>query len=83
MSVTMAYRAALHGSTGFTPFTLTFSRSPKLPVDLILGNTTGEEEADTPEFPQSVQKELLASFKAARENAQKAWERQQKYRDQG
>ena len=79
----MAYRTALHESTGFTPFALNFGRSPKLPVDLILGNTTGEEEADTPEFLQSVRKWLSASFKAARENAQKARERQQKYRDQG
>ena len=32
----MAYRTAIHGSTGFTPFHILFGRSPKLPVDTIL-----------------------------------------------
>lgn len=32
----MAYRTAIHGNTGFTPFHILFGRSPKLPVDTIL-----------------------------------------------
>ena len=32
-----AYRSAIHDSTKFTPFTLTFGRTPTLPVDVMLG----------------------------------------------
>ena len=35
--VLFAYRTAIHESTGFTPFHVTFGRSPVLPIEVFMG----------------------------------------------
>ena len=35
--VLMAYRTAIHDATGFSPFHITFGRSPVIPVDIMMG----------------------------------------------
>ena len=63
-SVLLAYRSAIHESTGFTPFHLTFGRSPRLPVDLMLGRTL--PDTSCPEFVQDLHRTLRSSFSLAR-----------------
>ena len=38
----LAYRTAVHETTGFSPYHLNFGHSPALPIDIILGNLSGE-----------------------------------------
>jgi len=33
----LAYRTAIHETTGYTPFRVTFGRSPVLPVETMIG----------------------------------------------
>ena len=35
--VLFAYRTSIHDTTGFTPFHITFGRSPILPIDTMIG----------------------------------------------
>ena len=42
-SLTYAYNAAVHESTGFSPFYLIFWHHPRLAIDVILGIRTSEE----------------------------------------
>ena len=67
--VLMAYRTAVHESTGFSPYHLVFGRSPKLPLDIMLGRVTDDEKATSlPEYVQDLHRSLEESFKLAREN---------------
>ena len=47
-----AYRAAVYDTTGFTPFQLTFARSPQLPVDVMLGHIHPAKLRSYPQFVQ-------------------------------
>ena len=62
-SVLMAYWSAIHASTGFTPFHLTFGRSPRLPVDFMLGRALSGTSC--PEFVQDLHQTLRRSFTLA------------------
>ena len=67
--VLMAYRTAVHESTGFLPYHLVFERSPKLPLDIMLGRVTDDEKATSlPEYVQDLHRSLEESFKLARGN---------------
>ena len=50
--VLFAYRTSIHDTTGFTPFHLVFGRTPKLPVDVMLGRVDKDE---VPGYPTYVQ----------------------------
>ena len=52
LKVLFAYRTALHESTGYSPFRVTFGRSPVLPVDLPFCRMEEEDEMDIPQFVQ-------------------------------
>ncbi len=59
----LAYRTSVHESTGFTPFHLKFGRSPKLPVDLMLGRHLERESfAGYPQYVQGLHQKLYGSF---------------------
>ena len=55
--VLFAYRTAIHESTHFTPYHLTFGRSPVLPVDVMLGRHPSVlvEEGEVVKLPQFVE----------------------------
>ena len=52
----------VHESTGFSPYHLVFGRSPKLPLDTILGRVTDNENAiSLPEYAQDLHRSLEES----------------------
>ena len=53
-TVLMAYRTAIHESTGYTPFLVMFGRFPSLPVDGILGRMLQQKK-----MPQYVHAEYI------------------------
>ena len=63
-----AYRTAVHETTGFTPFHLTFARSPQLPVDLMLGRVLPTKLHSYPQFVQTAHRQLSASCNLARQH---------------
>ena len=65
--VLFAYRTAVHEATGFTPFHLMFGRTPKLPVDVMLGRVEGEESVSYPQYVQELHRQLKDAFAFTRE----------------
>ena len=52
--VLLAYRTAIHDTTGFTPFHLTFGRSPVLPVEAMVGMPIMQISRTIPSFLSSL-----------------------------
>ena len=76
--VLFAYRTSLHESTRFTPFFLNFGRSPNLPVDVMLGRGSEEEESEEiPQYVQRLQRSLKNAFTLARHHLNLAQKRRQ------
>ena len=79
----MAYRSAVHESTGYTPVEMMLGRHINLPIDLEIG---GQPE-DTDEIPSPVEflmrlkERMEVIHRFARENMKMASERQKKYYD--
>ena len=73
-----AYRTAVHDTTGFTPFHLTFARSPQLPVDVMLGRILPAKSRSYPQFVQEAHKQMKSSCNIAQEHlrAQHLWNKQ-------
>ena len=73
-----AYRTAVQESTGFTPFLLTFGRSPKLPVDRWIGQGDLDDESiqGYPEVVQKVHKRLVVAYTRVRKRLAAAHQKQ-------
>ena len=65
-----AYRTAVHETTGFTSFHLTFPRSPQLPVDIMLDQTLPAKLRSYPQFVQEARKQMAASCNIAQQHLQ-------------
>ena len=63
-----AYRTAVHETTGFTPFHLTFARSPQLPVDVMLGRVLPATLRSYPQFVQDAHKQMATSCNIAQQH---------------
>ena len=63
-----AYRTAVHDTTGFTPFHLTFARSPQLPVDVMLGRILPAKLRSYPQFVQEAHKQVASSCNIAQQH---------------
>ena len=72
--VLFAYRTAIHESTGFAPFTVMYSRSPSLPIDVILGSSKTETR-QLPEYVQKTQTYLRTLFAEVRKRLKAAHSR--------
>ena len=81
-SVLLAYRTAIHESTNFTPFHLTFGRSPNLPLDLMLGRITDNQVMGYPQFVQKLQQTLKSSFILVQQHLKAAHARRKRLYDQ-
>ena len=80
-----AYRCSIHESTGFTPYHLNFGRSPRLPIDVLLGHSplANRSTANSyPAFISSLHDQLKQSSDLARSCIQKQHDRHKDLHDQ-
>ena len=78
-SLTHAYNATRHDSTGFSPFYLMFGRHPRLPVDLAFRHKEIEcDKGSYPEFVSDLKKRLEFAYGLAVEKSKEAKSKQAK-----
>ena len=81
-TMTHAYNAAEHESTGYAPFYLMFGRHPRLAIDAFLGLTN---EPSAPrrhqDYSDQLQHRLEYAYNIASEEARKAAKKHKKYYD--
>ena len=64
-----AYRAAIHDSTGYSPFHVNFCGSPTLPIDIMLGQFPfSDGEKDAAEYVKEVTSSLKSVYDKVRHN---------------
>ena len=60
-----AYRISINETTGFTPFLVNFGRSPRLPIDVMLGLHTTSHR-NMPQYVQSLRRSVHKSIQEIR-----------------
>ena len=78
-----AYRTSLHEVTGFTPFHLTFGRSPTLPIDAMLGRTNKAKVQSYPQFVRQTHGYLTQAYTLTRHRLSQYHLRQKHHHDKG
>ena len=76
-----AYRTAVHDSTHFSPFHLTFGRSPQIPIDLMLGRIQPSKRCSYPQFVDDAHKQLKTSYDIANHHLHAQHLRQKRIHD--
>ena len=64
--VLFAYRTAIHDTTGFTPFHLTFGHSPVLSLEAMIGIRPQQKNKDVPSFLSKVHDSLHTAYDTVR-----------------
>ena len=79
-----AYRTAVHESTRFTPFHVTFGRSPTLPVDAMMGTLPKPdgEEISMPQFVRQLHLSLKDTYTTVRQQLNQMHQSKKKSHDQ-
>ena len=72
--VMFAYRTAIHETTGYTPFHVTFGRSPLLPLDVILG-IHRQKKLEVPAYVTDLNRSLQTAYADIRQNLHAAHQR--------
>ena len=65
----LAYRTAIHETTGFSPYHLNFGCSPTLPMDIVLGNIS-EEYSSYPVLVPEVHAQLHSAHNTIKKRVQ-------------
>ena len=82
-TLTHAYNAATHASTGYAPFYLMFGRYPRLSVDAFLGIWVDSSGTNTrADYVDKLKSRLVYAYEAATNEAAKSAERQKKAYDE-
>ena len=68
--MTFAYNCTRHDSTGFSPFELLFGRKPRLPIDIIFGNSKVTTVKGYPEYPKQWKNAMTDAYRIAAETAE-------------
>ena len=82
-SLTHAYNAAVHESTGFSPFYLMFGRNPRLAIDAFLGLRSFEERKSHQDYADKLKDRLADAYKNASDESRLKGKKYKKYYDQG
>ena len=82
-TLTHAYNAAMHESTGFSPFFLMFGRHPRLAIDAFLGIRSSEERKSHQDYADKLKNCLSDAYKCASEEAAHKGEKYKHYYDKG
>ena len=78
-----AYRTTVHESTGYTPFHVTFGRSPMLPVDIMIGAPVKQKEATAlPQFVRDLHSSLRNVYSQVCEAVKESHQRNKTRYDQ-
>ena len=72
--VMFAYRTAIHEATGYTPFHVTFGRSPSLPIDVMLG-IHRQKKQNIPGYVSDLHRSLQTAYTDIRQNLRVAHKR--------
>ena len=80
--LTHAYNAAVHESTGFSPFFLMFGRHPRLAIDAVLGIGSSEERKSHQDYVDKLKDRLAYAYKKAGEDAKIKEQKYKHYYDQ-
>ena len=81
-TLTHAYNATTHDSTGFSPFYLMFGRHPRLAVDAFLGIPQSEEQTRSHQnYVDKLKQRMAYAYDTASSEARKNAERQKEYYD--
>ena len=67
--MTFAYNCTHHDSTGFSPFELLFGRKPRLPIDIIFGNSKVTTGKGYPEYLKQWKNAMTDAYRIAAEKA--------------
>ena len=78
-TLTHAYNAAVHESTGFSPYFLMFGRHPRLAVDAFLGLKENRSQKD---YADKLKERLKTAYKKATEEMKKKGVKYKHYYDQ-
>ncbi|MCG8033934.1 MAG: DDE-type integrase/transposase/recombinase, partial [Candidatus Thiodiazotropha taylori] len=81
-TLTHAYNAAVHESTGFSPFFLMFGRHPRLAIDAFLGLSSTEERKSHQDYVDKLQQRLKIAYERAGEEARRKGKKYKRYYDQ-
>lgn len=82
-TLTHAYNAAVHDSTGFSPFYLMFGRHPRLAIDAFLGLRSSEERTSHQDYADKLKNRLADAYKNASQEASQKGKKYKQYYDQG
>ena len=82
-SLTHAYNAAVHESTGFSPFYLMFGRHPRLAIDAFLGIGSTEERKSHQDYVDRLKDRLQFAYDQAGQEAKRKGRKYKKYYDEG
>ena len=82
-SFTHAYNAAVHESTGFSPFYLMFGRHPRLAIDAFLGIRSSEERKSHQDYVDKLKDRMADAYQNASEEARQKGRKYKRYYDHG
>ena len=81
--VALAYNTSPHSTTGYTPFYLTHGREARMPVNLLLPNSTPSDtpQVSTDDYAGQIADKLQSAFTVATQNRDQAHVKQKLYYD--